>query len=63
MESKMANQESHKKKHQQARNDFQLYLYDRLKHFMQTTNGSNLAPQMKQFVNDVTDVALGKEKK
>lgn len=45
---------------EEARNNFSIYVYDRLRFFVQSTNSQNLAQNMKSFVNDVTDVALGK---
>ncbi len=50
------------KAHTEARNQFKLYLYDRLKFFVEHTNGSNIKKQMYHFCNDATDVALGKSK-
>jgi hypothetical protein len=58
-ESELSNR---KKLHREARNEFSNFVYDRLRHFMQHTNSTNIAKQVKDFVNDVTDVALGPEK-
>jgi len=45
--------------HRDARNEFANYVYDRLQFFMKNTNKSNMGHAVKQFVDDVTDTALG----